>query len=417
MQFSKLFKNAFSLTLVQAVNYLLPILILPYLVKKVGIVNFGLASYAIVFFMPAKIFIEYGFGLSGVKEIAANCNDKIKLGQIVSKITITKIYLLVSIVLLFLVISPFVSKINTHFALYLVTLITVIGGQSIIPVWFFQGMERTKILLIGSVISRGCYLLAVFFFINKPDDYLLINLFLGISEILLSFFCLYYILKIEKIEFKKLNFKQVKAALKDNLPLAKTNFYTMTSLSLPFTILGFVASETTVGYYSIADKILQVIRTSAAILYNSAFPRVINLYKTSQHQLASFSKKFTLIIVVIYLPIFFISLFFSEYLIKILINDGLPHFETSTAIKIMAIIPLIAALDIIPSLLLLTTSQYKLYAKILFYSCIISVTLSIILVNNFDYVGAALTSVIVEICTLMLLLKYNYSLLKKLFWA
>ncbi len=83
----------------------------------------------------------------------------------------------------------------------------------------------------------------------------------------------------------------------------------------------------------------------------------------------------------------------------------------------MAIIPLIAALDIIPSLLLLTTNQYKLYAKILFFSCIISAILSIILVNSFNYVGAALTSVIVEICTLVLLLKYNYSLLKKLFGA
>ena len=106
-----------------------------------------------------------------------------------------------------------------HFLLYLTTLLTVIGGQSLIPVWYFQGLEETKILLFSSILARAIYITLIFLLINQPHDYLFVNLSLGVSELLLAFFCLFYIVKVKKIKITPINLKEFKSSLKQNFPL------------------------------------------------------------------------------------------------------------------------------------------------------------------------------------------------------
>ncbi len=413
MQLKKLFKNVVSLTLIQAINYLLPIIIIPFLIKKIGIVNFGLSSYALVLLMPIKVFWDYGFGLSGVKDIAKNKYNTVELGRVISNILYTKIYLIIITTILFCLISLFIPKISNHYLLYFLTII-VVAAQTLVPVWFFQGMEEPKILLIFSGITRVIYILLIYLTITTENDYIYVNFCLGIADLLLSIFCFYNIIKHRKIKISAINYLRFKETLVENISLAKTNFYTMVSLSMPFTILGFVASEKIVGYYSIADKLMQIIRTSAVILYNSVFPRIVHLYETSLLELMSFIKKIFIIIIICYLPIFFFCFFFPELLVKILLNKTSLYPETFLAIKIMAAVPLFAALDIIPSHLLLVTNQKKQYARILLFTCIFSLISSMFLVNNYSYTGASVACLLTEGFTLFLLVKYNANLLKKL---
>ncbi len=402
MHILKLLKNVFSITLIQAVNYLLPIIILPFLIGKVGIINFGLSSYVLTMLMPAKIFIDYGFNLSGVKDIATNKNDMLALEKTVSTIIFSKIYLLVITFFLLVLAMLFVPKLNGFIFLFLLTFLVVIG-QSLVPVWFFQGLEETQVLLFFSVITRIVYLILIYILIKKQDDYIFINACLGIADILLSVLCLVYIYKRKKITINPINFQAFRDVLKSNFVLAKTNVFTMLSITMPFTILGFFATEITLGYYSIADKVLQVIRTSAVILYNSAFPRVIILYHLSMKELAVFVKKMEIAILFIYTLIFAICFFFPEQLVKLLIHENTTYQETYTAIKILALIPLIAALDIIPSHLLLITNQYKKYSSILLISCIISITLSVVLIPKYSYKGVAFACLTTEAFTLLML--------------
>jgi PST family polysaccharide transporter len=59
MAFAKVAKNFLSISLLQAINYLLPIIILPYLVKVVGVANFGISNYILTLFITIKILIDY----------------------------------------------------------------------------------------------------------------------------------------------------------------------------------------------------------------------------------------------------------------------------------------------------------------------------------------------------------------------
>lgn len=416
MHFSKLLKNVSSLSLIQAVNYLLPVIIIPYLIEKVGIVNFGLSSYALTLLMPAKIFIDYGFNLSGVKDIVIHKNSITGLEKTISTIIFSKIYLLIFTFLLFTIALFLFPKLHNFSLLFFLSFLVVIG-QSLVPTWFFQGIEETKALLFFSVITRLFYLLFVYLLIKQQQDYIYINACLGIADILLSIFCSVYVFKKKKLKIAPINFAEFKNILKTNFVLAKTNVITMLSLTMPFTILGFFASEIILGYYSIADKVLQVIRTSAVILYNSSFPRVIHLYQTSKKELASFIKKLQIAILLIYIMVFVVCFFFPQQLVNILINKKTVYQETCTVIKILALVPLIAALDIFPSHLLLVTNQYKKYSNIVLIACVVSILLSIVLIPLFSYTGAAFAVLATELLTLIMLLIVNKKTLYNLYFS
>ena len=63
-------KNFASLSVLQAITYLLPILILPYLFRMIGPAKFGLIAFAQAFVQYFMILTDYGFSISATKEIS-----------------------------------------------------------------------------------------------------------------------------------------------------------------------------------------------------------------------------------------------------------------------------------------------------------------------------------------------------------
>lgn len=414
MAFAKVAKNFLSISLLQAINYLLPIIILPYLVKVVGLANYGISNYILTVFITIKILVDYGYNISGVKAIAECKNDNTQLNRIFSKIFFTKLYLLfiATIVLFFAVLLiPALYKNNL---LILFSFVVVIG-QSIMPIWFFQAVEKSEILVVFSVLTRALYLFQIFNYINTPQDYIYLNLFLGIADLLLSFISLLYILIKFKIKLQGLSFLNFKSELQQNFVFARSNIYVTLALTTPFTVLGFFASNTVLGYYGIADKIIQVLRTSASILHSATFSRAIQMYHESFAAFKMFTRRLYALLVIFYVTLFLACILFPEKIIAVITNSTVVHSETILALKILSVIPLIAALDLLPTHLLLIQQKQKKYAEALFVSMLFSIVISIVLSYWFNFIGTAIAYLLVEFFILCLLVRANSTELRKIF--
>ena len=72
----KWFGNLFWLYALQGLNYLVPLAVLPYLLRILGVEHYGLIAFAQAFAQYFIILTDYGFNLSATKRIALLRDDR-----------------------------------------------------------------------------------------------------------------------------------------------------------------------------------------------------------------------------------------------------------------------------------------------------------------------------------------------------
>ncbi|HND94379.1 MAG TPA: oligosaccharide flippase family protein, partial [Chitinophagaceae bacterium] len=154
------FRNFFSLTLAQGINALLQLLVVPFVIIKIGIENFGLVAVAQVVMFLLSTLAEYGYGQTGSRAVAQNRTDT----EMLSKLFYHSIYLRIILCsvgfLLLLLLSLIFPFIQQHFILYALAFVFV-PGQALLPFWFFQGMEKLHWMAAALLLSKILFVLLV----------------------------------------------------------------------------------------------------------------------------------------------------------------------------------------------------------------------------------------------------------------
>lgn len=270
---NRLISNFLSLSTLQLFTYVLPIVTLPYLVKVLGVDKYGLVMFAqslMVFFI---LFVDYGFDLSATKNISIYRENSQKVTEIFSSVIIIKVILLIISLLLMTILLFSVDKFNKEIWIYYFSFLWVIG-QSLFPIWYFQGIERMKYITIVNVISKIIFTITIFIFIKEENDYLLYPIFNGVGALLgtlLAFFLL-------KRDFNQSLSMQTYATLwttfKDSTPFFLSRVSVSLFTSINVFILGLVSNNIIVGYYSIAEKLYQAIQRLYSPVVQVLYPYI-----------------------------------------------------------------------------------------------------------------------------------------------
>ena len=224
--YKRLFENFISLSILQGLNYILPLVTFPYLVRVLGVEKFGLLSFATATIAYFQILTDYGFNLSATREVAIYRDNKEKLQEIFSSVMIIKFgLLLVSLILLSIVVFSF-NKFRQDWLVYYLSFGMVLG-QVLFPVWFFQGMERMGYITVLNVVAKGIFTIAIFVFVKSQSDYWKVPLLNSIGFVIAGFIGFNYSKKITKIKFIRPNWSNVKESLRNGFPL-------FLSLTAPF---------------------------------------------------------------------------------------------------------------------------------------------------------------------------------------
>ncbi|MFY7651357.1 MAG: oligosaccharide flippase family protein [Chitinophagaceae bacterium] len=405
MEIRKVFSSVFSYTLYQAFNYITPVLLMPFIIKTVGIENFGISNYILSCFIVLKIIADFGYNISAIKLIVEAGENEQQRNVIFSRIFFTKVYLLILLFLLVLLFTSLNSK--SHYNSAVILTFSVVIGQTMIPLWFFQAMQKVVIITFISFFVKVIYVLIVIFFLRKPSDYIYINFYLGFSDLLIAVIAYVYLFKYYSLKLKIISAADFIYELKINRQFALSNILIAVLFAIPLTILGQLADKFVIGFYGVAEKILQIFRTSASILHTGIFSRVIKLYHADKAALKIFFKQFHTISIAFYLLLAIMVYFFPEQLIRLIIGSTEMSSISVNSLKILSIAPLIAALQIMPGQLLIIKNQQKKYLQSVFYSVILGVFTTFFLIKIGGYVGAAISYVLIELTLLFYLNYYN----------
>ncbi len=390
-----LLQNFTSLSILQIVNYLFPLITFPYLVRVLGPERFGLISFASAFVGYFGIITDYGFNLSATREISINRKDSRKISEIYSTVVFIKSAIFIISFLLFVVIIFYIPKFQDDSIVYLVSFGSVLGS-TLFPIWLFQGLERMKYITILNVISRFILTIFIFALITKESDFILYIGLVSISSVLVGIVSLFIV----SISFKVKFILPGKNAIKYQLIEGWYIFISSVSISL-YTIsntfiLGLFTNNNVVGYFSAADKIRIAVQRLFGTVSQTVYPHISLLYKQSVSSGLEFARKLVYFTGSISFLFSLVLFLFAPQIIKIILGDKYLH--SILVLRIIAFLPFIITLsNIVGIQTMLNLDMKKAFTQIIVLAGIINLILAFTLVPFFDEVGTSISVMTTEI--------------------
>lgn len=390
----RIFRNFFSLGALQFTNYLVPIITIPYLLRTIGVVNFGQVSLAQAIISYFIIITEYGFNLTATREVSIEKDNPTKVSVIFSNTITTQLLLsLLSLACLLVLVFTVPFFINQR-ALFLNSFFILIG-QTLIMSWFFQGMERMKFITYLNLISKSLLLILIFVFIKEPKDYIFVPLIYASGNILSGMVSLWIITNRFQIKYRIPQLELVVKKLTEGFPVFISSLSVSAYVNSNIIILGLFTSELNVGLYSAAEKIMQVVRQLLVVFSQSIYPRICLMAQTSHDEVKQFFKKFFLPFSILIISGCLVVGIFSDNITTLLI--GYPSGTTSMLIKILIISPVVVCFNIPFYQTLLAYDFRNKYMTVILMGAIVNIILNFILASYFGPIGTAITVVATEV--------------------
>ncbi len=120
-------KNFFSLSIIQSVNYILPLITTPYIARVIGLEKYGVIAFALALCQYFVVFTSYGFNLTATRNISKNRSNTHELSLIFSRVMYTKVFLFSISLPVFIVIVVLVPTFRSNWILYIFSFIVSSG--------------------------------------------------------------------------------------------------------------------------------------------------------------------------------------------------------------------------------------------------------------------------------------------------
>lgn len=264
-------KNAIYSFIKAFMNLAFPVITFPYasrilLPEGIGKVNF--ANSIVSYFI---IIAGLGIGTYAIREAAKVRNDKTRLTKFSKEILSINLISTAIAYILFFIAFIFIPKLNPYRTMLLICstkiLFTTLGMD-----WFFAAIEDFKYITLRSVFFQAISLVFLFIFVRTKDDILWYTAFGIISSVGSNICNLFYYTKFIDLRQKlKLELKKhIKPIFTFFGMTLATSIYTM----LDTTMLGFLSTNTEVGYYSAATKISHMVLSLITAVTAVLLPRM-----------------------------------------------------------------------------------------------------------------------------------------------
>ncbi|GAA5086451.1 flippase [Chryseobacterium ginsengisoli] len=400
----KLVRNVASLGIIQIVNYVFPLITVPYVSRIIGPDGYGIVNYAAAFIGYFTLLIAYGFDLTATRRISQNSEDKEYINTIVSEVFTSRIILYLISCILFIVSIYFFKPIQKDIFIAVILFIGCISTV-ISPQYIFQGLQELEIFAKLNFVKGIINTVLVFVLIKQSSDYFWIPLLSTVFLILINIFLFIYAAKKFNVKYRLVSFKKAfELIINERMIFFSTvviSLYTSTNT----VVLGFFADNKEVGYYTTSQGFLNIVNLMLTIPLSTAlYPFIGKGFSISREHGINLIKK---ILPIVFYLTFFASvalLIFAPFLIKLIYGH---KFDNSIVVlKIISFIPLIVGMSNVFGIqLMLNLGLDKVFFRTTFIASVIGFILNIVMSKYWGYIGTAWNCVIIE-CFVVILMYF-----------
>lgn len=283
-------KNALSLTMLQVGQYLVPLVVLPYLTRVLGAEGFGLVGFATAFTVYFVLLVEWGFNLASTREVSVHRHDKAARSIVFWETFFARWMLTaVSIVMIWLL-TAWVPRLHELSTLLWIGLLQILSA-TLSTTFYYQGIEKMRAMAIINLGMRALSIPLIVLFVRHADQ---VDLAFAIQAgcfLLGSLVNLVLLMRSGEIVWLWPGWSPSWRSLMASSSLfgsyVGTSLYTNSNVI----ILGFVASEAAVGYFVAGFSLVRAVVGLSGPLAQAVFPRASLVLSQGAEDSVAFLKK------------------------------------------------------------------------------------------------------------------------------
>jgi O-antigen/teichoic acid export membrane protein len=376
-----LISNFISLSVLQVLNYLLPLITLPYLTRTIGAELFGVLAIAAAIIVYFQTFVDFGFDYTATREIANSQKDIASVSKIFWTVTFAKTILMVISFIVLAILMAVIPYLREHYLIIFLTFL-LIPGRILFPEWFFQGMERMKYITILNVISKAIFTGLVFTVIREREDYIYQPILIASGYLVTGVISFFIINKYFGVRMYMPSFKEIKDSIAGSYNIFLNLILPSLYNNLSTLLLGYWWGSTQAGILDAAKKVIMLSDQALSVLSRAFFPYLAK--NISKH-------KFYVMISLIISSVFMLIYFFgADFIVKILFSPE--FFDSKKLIILLAISPILFSLmNSYGTNYLILVHKETILRNITLVSSLLGFLAAIIFIYKMGAIGAALT--------------------------
>ena len=274
-------------------------------------------------------------------------------------------------------------------------------GEVLMPIWFFQGIEKMKSVTILTFTTKLLLILLTIFFIKKSNDINLYIVFLVFTNAvwgLLGFLKMKKEIQFEFIKISKLTLiKYLKEGYLFFIGKVSTFIFNMGTLF----IIGYFYSKGNVAGFDIAIKIVFVFIIPFEVLQQAIYPKFVRgISKSYIKKILIYSFFFSLLMAIS-------TYIFSEKIISIFGGNTMIKYNFILPI-VLPLIPIVSSTIILGNCIMVANGYFKEYNRSLIITAFLFILFIIILkaTNNLNLINIIIVRVLADLILLLIRLYY-----------
>jgi PST family polysaccharide transporter len=391
---SRIFSNFMALGILQGTNFLLPVLVMPFVINRIGADGYGVVAVAQVVLLIFCTVSEYGFNLTATRALALHRDDATKNARLFFTVLAAKMVIctvLFGVLLLLITLVPFFKQ---HFQLYLYGFLWVLG-QSLLVSWFFQGVEKMKYITIYTLLARLLFVALVFAFIRQRSDNRFFILFMGAGSLVAGISSILQAIRLCKLPIVRPLWRDIVHELKEGWPVMLSNISINTFLSINVFILRLFTNDLIAGYYSVAEKIFLATRQVPVMFSQVIYPPICQLLQKGKNATRPFFRSVYVPFLLLMLIVCILLFSFSPFIVSFFLgaNSG----NAALLLRLFCLGPIIVCLHVPASQLLMAANYKKSYLRVLTGGTALNIMCNLSLVPVWGPVGTTISVLLTEL--------------------
>lgn len=272
-EYKKVSSDITLMLLVKGVDVLTPLILIPYLIRTLGLDGYGVVAFLLAFATYFSAIISYGFNVVGSRDVARIRDDSEKVSSYVSTVLCIQSSLLLISLVLSLAIATLIPSLSD--SLLIVALATIhVASQAMSPAWLFLGLQKVAPFSLINASCKIAFFISVFLFVNNNQDVLLLIALYALFSVLAFILGFVYLNRKLDIHFSSQDLSSMKDMLRWGYPSFIMQVAPVIYNNSSIFLVGLLSSAAMTGVFSAAQRVIESLIAIARIVSNVLTPYI-----------------------------------------------------------------------------------------------------------------------------------------------